>query len=94
MGRAFVHQSLMMQYCMDLSVSGANGVLQFFRRMNAPDESTRERARRHFETEFEEYWGKILARARGIRKENEAKAKQQEMQKILKPPSNETDSGA
>lgn len=77
MGRAFVHQSLMMQYCMDLSVGGANGVLQFFRRMSAPEPKVRERARKHFEAEFEEYWGKVLERARGIRKENERQAKLQ-----------------
>lgn len=77
LGRAFVHQSLIMQYCMDLSVGGANGPLQFFKRMNAPDPKQSKAARAHFEQEFEDYWGKILERARRIRKENEAKAAQQ-----------------
>mmetsp|Transcript_6365 Transcript_6365/g.17228 ORF Transcript_6365/g.17228 Transcript_6365/m.17228 type:complete len:341 (+) Transcript_6365:50-1072(+) len=90
LGRAFVHQSLMMQYCMDLSAGGANGVAQFFKRMNAPDDSVRRKARGHFESELDEYWGKILARARRIRQENEGKAKQEEMKDALKPPENET----
>jgi len=77
LGRAFVHQSLMMQYCMDLSVNGANGVAQFFKRMNHPEPEVRRKARGHFEAELDEYWGKILARARSIAKENAAKGKQQ-----------------
>jgi len=86
LGRAFVHQSLMMQYCMDLSVNGANGVAQFFKRMNHPEPEVRRKARGHFEAELDEYWGKILARARSIAKENAAKGKQQEMLDALKPP--------
>lgn len=67
----------MMQYCMDLSAGGANGVAQFFTRMNHPEASLRRKARSHFEAELDEYWGKILARARSIARENEAKGKQQ-----------------
>jgi hypothetical protein len=86
LGRAFVHQSLMMQYCMDLSKGGANGVQQFFKRMNAPEPAVRARARGHFESELDEYWGKIVARARGIAKDLAFKEEQAKMLDVLKPP--------
>lgn len=45
--------------------------------MNHPDPALRKKARSHFEAELDEYWGKILARARSIAKENADKSKQQ-----------------
>jgi hypothetical protein len=71
---------------MDLSSGGANGVAQFFKRMNSPDPAVRRKARGHFESELDEYWGKIVARARSIAKDNREKEKQKEMLETLKPP--------